>query len=221
MLKRAIHWGAAVITVAAVTVGCAAPEYTYVKNAEQKTYFKVPHDWHQLPTGDLDDYLTGSNPNSASSAIRQRMWWSVAYDAAAIPDPVHLTTSDVTDEPIVYARVAQLTEPQQNAVSLDMLRDMFLPVTEDAREAQAANTQLTGFELLSDEVLTPSDGTHGVRVVYNYEITGVMHTFDLTALVNNTADRLYLLFIRCSTSCYRERTEQLDTIATSFTVRSK
>jgi hypothetical protein len=36
----------------------------------------------------------------------------------------------------VYARVAQLTESQQNAVSLDMLRNAFLPVTDDAREVR-------------------------------------------------------------------------------------
>lgn len=222
MLKRLFHIGSAVIAAVVLTTGCAAPEYTYVKNSDQKTYFKIPHEWHQIETDDLDDYLTGANPDSAASVIRQQRWWSVAYDADADPSPGHLTTSLVTDEPVVYARVAQLTEPQQNAVSLDGLRDLFLPVTADAREAAASTGQLTGFELLKDEVLTPDDGTHGVRVVYDYDLgQGVLHTFDLTALVNNTGDKLYLLFIRCTTSCYRERADELDTIATSFTVRSK
>jgi hypothetical protein len=116
--------------------------------------------------------------------------------------------------------VAQLTEPQQNAVSLDMLRNAFLPVTDDARQAAAEALPLEGFELLHDEVLTPSNGLHGVRVVYDYELGfGVLHTFDLTALVNNDSSKLYLLIIRCSTSCYRERAGELDTIAKSFTVR--
>jgi hypothetical protein len=48
-----------------------------------------------------------------------------------------------------------------------------------------------------------------------------MNTFDLTALVNNDSSKLYLLLIRCSTSCYRARVSELDTIAKSFTVRSK
>jgi hypothetical protein len=222
VLKRRIHIGVAVIAAAAVIPGCAAPEYTYVKNSEQKTYFKVPHEWHQAATGDLDDILSGTNPDSANAAARQRMWWSVAYDADAAPTAAHLLTGQVTEAPIVYARVAQLTENQRDAISLDTLRDMFLPVTADAREAAGQATRLTGFELISDDVLTPADGLHGVRVVFDYELAdGVLHTFDQTALVNNTGDKLYLLIIRCSTSCYRERSGELDAIATSFTVRSK
>ena len=76
-------------------------------------------------------------------------------------------------------------------------------------------------ELVHSEVLTPSDGLHGVRVIFDYELTnGVLHTFDQTALVNNAGTMLYLLIIRCSTSCYRDRIDELNTIATSFTVRS-
>lgn len=222
MLRRAIHVGAAAIAVAAIAIsgGCGAPEFTYVKNSGQKTYFKVPHNWHAIGTGSLDDVLSGTNPDSATKRVRQQMWWSVAYDASADPTPDHLLTSAVTNEPIVYARVARLTEAQQNAVSLDMLRNSFLPVTEDARQA-ATNLPLTGFELVRDDVLTPSSGLHGVRVVYDYELgNDVLHTFDQTALVNNDGTKIYMLIIRCSTSCYRERSSELDTIAKSFTVRS-
>jgi hypothetical protein len=224
MQKRGIRTGAATIAVGTLLAGagaCAAPEFTYVKNSGQKTYFKVPHEWHETTTGDLDDTLSGTNPDSAGSQVRQQSWWSVAYDAAEDPTAVHLISNSPTDQPIVYARVAQLSESQQNAVSLDMLRNVFLPVTDDAREQASGATPTDGFELLDDEVLTPANGLHGVRVVFDYELAGgVMHTFDETALVNNDASKLYLLIIRCSTACYRERAAELDTIATSFTVRS-
>jgi hypothetical protein len=224
MLKRAIQVGVAAVAVAAalaMTGGCGTPEFTYVKNSGQKTYFKVPHNWHAIGTSSLDNALSGTNPDSATARVRQQLWWSVAYDASADPTPDHLLTDDVTNEPIVYARVAQLTESQQNAVSLDMLRNTFLPVTEDAREAAAATIPLTGFELLQDQVLTPSSGLHGVRVIFDYELgNDVLHTFDQTALVNNDGSKIYLLIIRCSASCYRERSSELDAIAKSFTVRS-
>ena len=58
-------------------------------------------------------------------------------------------------------------------------------------------------------------------MVYDYELgDDVLHTFDQTALVNNDGSKVYLLIIRCSTTCYRERSSELDTIAKSFTVRS-
>jgi hypothetical protein len=224
MLKRAIHIGAAALAVAVVIAGgtaCGAPEFTYVKNSSQKTYFKVPYAWHATGTKSLDDLLSNTNADSAQSQLREQSWWSVAFDAAADPASEHLVTNGPTDEPIVYARIAPLSETQQNAVSLDMLRNAFLPVTAEAREAAASTLQLTGFELVHDEVLTPSGGLHGVRVVYDYELAnGVLHTFDQTALVNNDGSKFYLLIIRCSTSCYRARSSELDTIAKSFTVRS-
>jgi hypothetical protein len=226
MVKRAFRVVAAAIGVAVVVGGCAPPEFTYVKNSGQKTYFKVPHEWHQTTTNSLDDLLTGTNPDSAMSQARQQSWWSVAYDAAADPAADHLISQSATDEPIVYARISPLSDSQRNAVSLDMLRNAFLPVTSDARTAADQNagtggTGLTGFELVDDEVLTPTGGLHGVRVVYDYELGGgVLHTFDQTALVNNDGSKLYLLIIRCSTSCYKARAGELDTIAKSFTVRS-
>jgi len=208
------------VAVALFAAACGAPEFTYVKNSDQKTYFKVPHEWQETGTQALDNLLSGANPDSATAEMRQKLWWSVAYDASADPSAEHLLTAASTAQPIVYARVSQLTKPQQNAVSLDMLRNAILPVTAAAREASTLD--LTDFELIHDEVLTPSNGLHGVRVVFDYALAnGVLHTFDQTAFVNNDGSKLYLLMIRCSTSCYRARSDELDTIATSFTVRSK
>jgi hypothetical protein len=229
MFKRAIHVGTAAIALVVVVAGsgaCAAPEFTYVKNSGQKTYFKVPHEWHSTVTKSLDDVLSGTNPDSANSQARQQQWWSVAYDADVDPAADHLISQSPTDQPILYARISPLSTAQQNEVSLDMLRNAFLPVTDDARQAAeesagAGGTGLTGFELVNDQVLTPANGLRGVRVVYDYELGGgVLHTFDQTALVNNDGSKLYLLIIRCSTSCYRARSGELDTIAKSFTVRS-
>ena len=221
MRTRVIHVGAALIALVALVAGCGAPDFTYVKNTGHKTYFKVPQGWHETATKSLDDALSGTNTDSVAAQIREQSWWSVAYDAAEDPAADHLVTIGATDDPIVYARVSPLTEEQQSKVSLDLLRDAFLPVTPAAREAAAASLPLTGFELVSNQVLTPSDGLHGVRVIFDYELrNGVLHTFDQTALVNNAGTMLYLLIIRCSTSCYRDRVEELDTIAKSFTVRS-
>jgi hypothetical protein len=214
---------------AALAAGCAAPEFTYVKNSGQKTYFKVPGNWHETSTKTLDDVLSGTNPDSVTADEREQQWWSVAYDASSHPAAEHLVTGDETDEPVVYARVVPLNPEAQNEVSLDALRNLFLPVTDDAREQAAESSQqgspeagqLTGFQLLRDQVLTPSSGLHGVRVTFEYEMdNGVLHTFDQTALVNNDSSKLYELIIRCSSRCYHDRSSQLDDIATSFTVRS-
>jgi hypothetical protein len=111
----------------------------------------------------------------------------------------------------------------QGVVSLDWLRNSFLPVTpEETRKEAAQQIGLGVFELVHDEVLTPSHNIHGVRVIYSYVLpSGVLHTFDLTALVNNAGNRVYTLLIRCSERCYGDRFDELNNIATSFTVRSR
>jgi hypothetical protein len=230
MLSRAIRAAAAVVAVLTALCGaaaCGAPEFTYVKNSADKTYFKVPHEWHEISEDDLDDLLIGAPTESQQAKQLREVSWSIAYDAAADPSALHLTAGETTDDPIVYARVRRLTVAERDAMSLDALRDSFgLPVTEPARrryaEVAGAASPLRGFELLHDEVLTPSDNVHGVRVVFNYLLPGgVLHTFDLTAYLNNSGDRLFQLVLRCSARCYQDRTDELDTIVTSFTVRNQ
>src|SRR5580704_18230659 len=41
--------GCALLLGVIITVsGCAAPQYTYVANSGQDTYFKVPSGWHKI-----------------------------------------------------------------------------------------------------------------------------------------------------------------------------
>jgi hypothetical protein len=207
--------------VALLGGACGAPEYEYVKNSEQQTYFKVPNSWRQVDQEALDEWATGADPDSATAKIRDQLMWTVAYDAAEDPAVAHVSSIMPTPEPIAWAKVERLLPEQSDVVSFDLLRDYFLPVTEDSRKAaEAAGSPLTGFELLRDDVITPAKGLHGVRVVYNYSLLGELHTFDLTALVNDDASLLYMLFVRCSSRCYTERADELEGIVTSFTVRS-
>jgi hypothetical protein len=222
VLRRAMRLGAAAATAGVLLLGaCAAPEFNYVKNSRQMTYFKVPHDWHSADTKMLDDVLSGTNPDSVAAQQREQSWWSVLYDASPHPTAEHLVTGEETDEPVVYARVSPLTPEAQNEISLDSLRDLFLPVTDTARQQAAETSTLSGFQLLRDQVLTPSSGLHGVRVTYEYEMdNSVLHTFDQIALVNSDSSKLYELIIRCTSRCYSDRSSELNDIATSFTVRS-
>jgi hypothetical protein len=223
LAQRIVRTGLALVAAAAVlaAAACGSPEYEYVKNSAEKTYFKVPSSWRPVDQAALDEWAIGADPDSATAKIRDQLLWTVAYDADSAPAAAHVYGMLPTPEPVAWAKVEQLLPEQSDAVSFDALRDAVMPVTDAAREqaAQAGST-LTDFELLHDEVLTPDDGVRGVRVVFNYALLGQLHTFDLTALVNNDASRLYMLFVRCSARCYSERADELDGIVTSFTVRS-
>jgi hypothetical protein len=203
-------------------VGCGKPEFTFVANSDEKTYFKVPSGWAKIDERKIDSVVSGLDEGSMAAALHKTRLWSVAYDAAKQPSHVHMTSFVTTEAPVVYAAVQHLATAEQDVLSLDFMRNFYLPVTADLRaRAERVGYPLTDFELLQDEVLTPSPGLHGVRAVFNYRFpTGVYHTFDQSVYANNDSSTLYYLLIRCTFTCYRGRKAEIDTVVESFTVRS-
>jgi len=212
----------ALVIAAATVAACGAAQYTYVKNSDERTYFQVPSAWHRVDQNALDDIFRSDHPDSAAAAIRAQMVWSIAYDADRRPSPQHLLTGD-GDEPFVFATVRHLTDQQRDGISFDTLRNAVMPVTEDARmSALQAGVPLDNFELLADEVVKPGSGIRGVHIVFNYRFAGhpELNTFEQMAYLNDDTSRMYLMLVRCSAPCYRDRKSELHEIAQSFTVRS-
>jgi hypothetical protein len=194
--------------------GCAAPEYTYVANAANRTYFKVPASWHEIDEKALNPAPTGASPTPGSDS-----GWAVAYDAAKVSSPAHLVASD-TPDPIVYVSVEPTATAMRGGMSLDSLRDLALPVTAGARSAAGSSaTTFSEFTLVSDSVLSPKSGFKGVREVFQYRVRGgPLQTFDQTAYTNKDESKVYLMLLRCSSECYKARQAELESVTASFTV---
>ena len=195
-----------------VTVsGCAAPQYTYVANSGQNTYFKVPYGWHKISESSLSSELKAVTGGAGAA-------WTVAYEAGRKP-----TASDFlsfgASQPFVFAEVGQLNSTASNALSYDGLRDSFMPVTSTARQNVAAEG-LTGFTQIRDQVLTPGQGVHGVRETFDYSFNGAADTFDEVALTNADQTVVYLLVLHCTTSCYSHDQTEINDVMSSFTIRS-
>ncbi len=224
MADSAVRRGKAVVAAAClVLVGtltaCGAPDYTYVKNSGDKLYFKVPAEWSRVDQGALD-VEQFADPDSATAKVQKALNWSIAYDADDKPSPRHVFGPHAA-EPVVYARVQRLPPNDRGTVSFDSMRDLLLPVTPTARQsALQQGVRLTGFELLVDDVINPEHGLRGVHSVFNYNVGGVLQTFDQTVLANDDASKVYLLLVRCSAKCYRQRTDEMKTITKSMTVKA-
>ena len=204
--------GLSALLVAVTVAACGAPQFTYVANSSANTYFKVPYGWHKV-----DDAALGKELNTSSGSGA----WSVAYDAGTAPSAAHVFSSQIT-RPFVFAVVGQLSSTESNQISYNGLRDFLLPVTSAARQSAAkSGFPLTGFQLLDDSVLDPGQGVHGVRVTFDYTYPdGSIDTFDQVALLNAEETKVYVLMAHCQTSCYSQFLRQIDTVMTSFTVRS-
>jgi hypothetical protein len=210
--------GLGAVLVAIAAAGCSAPQFTYVADGSANTYFKVPNNWHKIS----DASLAAQFRSPGSSFGQGSGLWDVAYDGSAAPDAKHLF-SPTTTQPFAFAFVAPLSAAGSNAMSYNGLRDVMLPVTQAARQAAAQSKAfpLTGFRLLRDIVLTPSQGVHGVWDTFEYTYPGgITDTFDQVALTNADSTQLYVLEMHCLASCYRHNQGEFSTIMSSFTVRS-
>src|SRR4051794_15822971 len=90
---------AAIAIVAAGIAACGAPDYTYVKNSAERTYFRVPASWHPVDQAGLDYMTRTDNPDSVADQVRKQLTWMVAYDAADRPTAAHLFSLTATHQP--------------------------------------------------------------------------------------------------------------------------
>ncbi|MEU6998607.1 hypothetical protein [Nonomuraea sp. NPDC046570] len=224
-MKTARAWTrlAAISMAAIVTAGvagCGEAEFTYVRDRDGTTYFKVPASFAKIDSSRIDSLLSGDHPDSAIAALRRQRVWSTAFDQAAQPDVNHLISSG---DPFVYSTVHQLTPVQRDSVSLDAMRDFILPVTKQRRDAyvmqvaQAGQRPLLGgFVMVSDQPIQLGDGARGVRIRFEYQVGRDVQTFDQTAYLNKTGETVSVLLIRCPSACFAKRGAEFDRIAESF-----
>jgi hypothetical protein len=207
------------LCAAALATACGAPSYTYVTNADDQLYFKVPTSWQRIDQKALDAVAaTGLKPSEA--AALKASSWSVAYDSAANPSVTHLLATSA-QTPVVYSRVLSVDEDNRGGVTLDSLRNSFLPITENARLQAAANgTALPEADIRTDEVVK-QHGLQGVHTVFRFPLGGRVEAFDQTAYRARDGSKIYLLLIRCAQTCYADRyQDELAPVVRSFTVES-
>jgi hypothetical protein len=204
-----------VVLLGLAVAGCAAPQFTYVTNSSQHTYFKVPSGWRQISAGALAAAVNGGSSKPQAGV------WTVGYDGSTQPEANHVLGA-ANQQPFAYSVVAAVNQTTTNELSYNDLRDFFLPVTSAARSTAArSGFPLTNFKLISDSMLELSQGVHGVREIYDYSYPdGSVNTFDQVALTNADDTEVYLLLVHCLASCYSKHQSEIDTVMKSFTVRS-
>ena len=228
--RRLYALSLALVGALLLSAGCGKPAYTYVKNSDTKTYFKVPSHWTQVDSA-MPDLLFAhrlfgaQDADSETVQLFKRVSWSVMYDSAESPSGARMLTPVPAFSPVAYALVTPMLADLRDNLSFDVLRNLLDPVSDSARTYVAQNSPQSlppAFELLDNQILTPEPGMHGIRVVYNEaNESRFVHTYDLTALTNNDSSLLYVLLVWCTSSCYREHAVEINTVVTSFTVRSK
>jgi hypothetical protein len=205
--------GGCALLLGVTVTGCGAPQYTYVANSGESTYFKVPNGWHKIDNSALQHAMQEVLGSSGAG-------WQVAYEAGRAPTANDFLSFGAS-QPFVFAEVGRLTSAGSQALSYDELRDFFLPVSSTARQAEPAGFPLTDFKQIRDQVLTPGQGVHGVRETFQYTLNGALaDTFDEIALTNAEQTIVYFMVLHCTTSCYSSDQAAINDVMSSFTIRS-
>jgi hypothetical protein len=205
--------GGCALLLGVTVTGCGAPQYTYVANSSESTYFKVPNGWHKIDGSALQRAMEAVLGSAGGG-------WQVAYEAGRTPTANDFLSFGAS-QPFVFAEVGNLTSAGSQALSYDALRDFFLPVTSAARQSEPAGFPLTNFKQIRDQVLTPGLGVHGVRETFEYTLNGSQtDTFDEIALTNAVQTIVYFMVLHCTTSCYSSDQTAINDVMSSFTIRS-
>lgn len=198
------------------TVSCASSGYTYVKNSGEGAYFKVPDDWklYKLDPNALPD----DRPFPAGADQVSGGPWRIVFDANREPDVTHFT-DDIPEAVVGQAEIMSLSQGVADQVSNVDLRALALDGTADPIALYQQGS--TDIEIVKYENITTGDGLRGNRIVLNRLVNGAYVTIDQIALVDPATTTLYRFLVKCSSKCYLEHRNEIDTVVDSWQIRKK
>jgi hypothetical protein len=201
----------AALAVAVLGAACTSTGYHYVKNSDDRTYFKVPDGW-KLFGEDAVMKVFGKGLSPRERRTERDTTWQVVFDASPKPSIDHLGDPKAK-HPNGIAVVRELSFDDADTMSISSLRNLFYDV-------DSAIQNDTG-EVLTYEPLEPDGGFHGFHLVANVDADkGRVVTLDQTTLVDQATSKVYSLLVTCDADCYDHNSEQIGHVVDSWTVKS-
>jgi hypothetical protein len=198
--------GLALLCGSVLLLGACTSGFTYVKNSDSNTFFKVPKNW-TLING--QDFTPTTAPLGQQQPARGN--WEVVFDAN--PKPIRGTLFQTPRYPQGFAIIQPLSDQERDGVSLGSLRNLVFPIdqmlTQDPQSVQ----------ILRNEDLVLSDGFRGSRIIYTVKRTADLFTVNQTGLIDMETRSLYLFVVACEVHCYEQNQKTIDEIVKSWTVK--
>jgi hypothetical protein len=197
---------------------CGGSDFRYVSNATENLFFKVPKGWTQFKLTDTDK---AGRPEALPAGVERA--WHYGYDASSAPSPAHLSEA-APEKPVAEAVVWTLRDSANDRMSLSQARTIAFNIGADPllqEPGAPAAWELVPIGGVPDVRLTFPKGVTGTRVAINVpspDDPKVFRTVDATTVLDPTNQRLYILVLSCSSQCYLDNRQVIDTIAESWTV---
>lgn len=206
------------IGVLVALAGCGTDDVTYVGGGDSVgMYFTVPAQWHGFDAKSLATAESTWGENEAGKALLDSTRWQTAFDAAPTPAIDHVFANAPAEQPTAFASVRTLFDAEKSANATDPtvgLRDLVLPVS--TLETQGRDD----FTLVSEKPVSQG-GFTGRRLVFRYRDSAGApeQTVDQTAYLDPTGATVYLMVVRCSSSCFETHQAAIDTTVSSLTLK--
>jgi hypothetical protein len=214
--RRRIPARLAALALGATLLGaCAGPDFQYAAEKPAaapagSVFFKVPHSWTQFPAATIAKAEQGWDSAGDGQLLMQNTAWQEAYDAAEQPALDHVLGRATPQSPVVYASLRTLYPEEQPGASTAALRDLLVPVSSLGK----------AITITTDETLRQGSVT-GVHLVFSYvpAVGRPEETIDQTAYLSDGSDAVYLLVVRCSTTCYAAHRDEITAVTSSYTIQ--
>lgn len=183
----------ALLPLVAVAVGACSfrgSDYQYVRSPGTGTYMKLPDTW-----------------DVARIEADESVEFARVFDQTKIDLD---GPSWASDRPTGFVQVRSLSSTERDVLSFELARNVVFKVDEGM-----ANGTVTPVKNLKAD----QGPFRGQRLIFTVEGDGTVATIDQTALVDAKTTRFYLLVIGCTPTCYERHKDEIDAIASSFTLK--
>ena len=200
--------------IALVMLSACTPSKQYEGSKSEGVFFAVPNGWTKVD----GNALAKEESKSANQNDLDRLAM-VGYQAG-FSKLKKISANEIfmlqpTAEPVLYVRIRDLFPEERNAISLNTLRNIILPVTE---YVDGSRSNERNFQLIDDQEVVEKGG-RGVLLEYSFDYNGTNETVKQAALYSNDQNKIYLFILRCSTVCFNKNVATIDEIVKSITVR--
>lgn len=216
--RRGALLGAVVATSALLLGACGQSKFQYVSNRDVGSYLKIPTAWPVEDVTARDAEGRVEEPPQGIDSI-----WHLAFSTG---DTTSVDVKQLPTEVRGSVQVFSVRDYYRETFSISRLRaSVFLgnidPVYPE-QDIDSRTNRLVGYQLLAED-----DGLTGSRVIANLNLdtsgeegSAAWVTQDVTLLFDNQEGMVYVLSMYCGGDCYERNQDEIDQVATSFTVRT-
>lgn len=198
--------------VLAAAAACGAPSHEYISNNTDGVYFRIPPTWSTFTPGQIGKAQEAWKKDQTVGALMQATSWQSVIDADATPSIDHVFANKAAQEPTVYAYVRTLYDEEKAGASTESLKDLYLPLSDlDVNEDVKV--------LVEDKVF--QDDAEGLRLRYTYKASSDSpeQTVAQLSYLSTDKSKVYLLAVRCTTTCFTAHEAEIEDILTSYTIK--